>query len=184
MKPRIITPPKFLHDIHGSTTTLFDIILTYLGGIVAAGCIYFLYAQSAFDIPLWKLILLLLISADIGAGVVANFTKGTNQYYSGNTKSNTRIAFIIIHFLHPAIFLFTLDLFSYQTIGLVFYVIITALIINAINTVEAQRIIASFASVLGISLLLILNISNPFLLWFFPLYMIKLFIAFGIRRYN
>ncbi len=183
MKARTINPPKFLHEIHGSTTTLFDIILTYCGGVLAIISIYALYLQSNINISTWKLILLLLISGDIGAGVVANFTKGTNSYYGGELKSKSRIVFILLHFLHPAVFLFTLNLFSAKAIGLVIFVIVSTLVINAIKNKEKQRVIAAFCAVIGIGLLLIIGISNPLLIWFFPLFMIKLFIAFGIRRY-
>jgi len=183
MESRIIKPPKFLHDIHGSSTTIFDIILTYSGGLISILSIYILYLQNNIDIPVWKLVLLLLISADIGAGVVANFTKGTNSYYDGESKSKSRLVFIISHFLHPAIFLYTLNLFSLKIIGLVFFVITSTLIINSIRNKESQKVVASLFMVFGIGAILILEISNPLTLWFFPLYMTKLFIAFGIRRY-
>lgn len=183
MKSRTIKPPKFLYDIHGSSTTLFDVILTYSGGLLAIVSVYFLYLQSDIDVSLWKLILLLIISADIGAGVIANFTKGTNSYYGGAIKKKNRFVFILSHFLHPAIFLFTLNLFSLKTVSLVLFVITATLIINAISNKENQKVIAAFFTVFGIGLLLAIDISNPFLLWFFPLFMIKLFIAFGIRRY-
>ncbi len=183
MKSKTIRPPKFLHEIHGSSTTLFDIVLTYAGGILAIVSIYSLYLQSNLSISTWKLILLLLISGDIGAGVIANFTKGTNAYYGGEDKSKTKIGFILLHFLHPAVFLFTLNLFSVKAIGLVIFVIVSTFVINAIKEKERQRVIAAFCTLLGISLLLTIGISNPLLLWFFPLFMIKLFIAFGIRRY-
>lgn len=183
MTSRTIKPPGFLHDIHGSSTTLSDIILTYLGGIFALITVYVVSFQNNVDIPIWKLILLLIVSADIGAGVIANFTKSTNLYYSGKNKNKSRLVFILSHFLHPAIFLYTLNLFSPKTIGLVVFVIASTLIINAIKNKEKQKVIASFCTVLGIGTLFILEISNLLLLWFFPLYMIKLFIAFGIRRY-
>lgn len=179
----IITPPKFLHDIHGSTTTLFDMLITYSGGIIAMIGVYLLSIQNSLEIPIWKLSLLLIVSADIGAGVIANFTKGTNSYYGGKDKRKSRLVFILSHFLHPTIFLYTLELFSYKTIILVVLVILLTLIINSIKDKEKQKVIASLCLLLGLSSLLIIEIGNPFLLWFFPLFMIKLFIAFSIRRY-
>jgi hypothetical protein len=145
--------------------------------------VYLLYIQNTIDIPTWKLILLLVISADIGAGVIANFTKGTNSHYSQKSKRKSRLVFILSHFIHPAIYFYTLNLFSTKTIVFVVLIIISTLIINAIKNKEKQKIIASFCLLSGIGILLILEMSNPLLLWFFPLFMIKLFIAFGIRRY-
>lgn len=182
MKTKTITPPKFLYEIHGSSTTLFDIILTYSGGLIALISIYILTLQNDIVIPIWKLILLLITSADIGAGIVANFTKGTNSYYSGDTKKKARVIFILLHFLHCATFLYLLDLFTLKTIAIVIFIIISTLLINAMKA-ERQKVIASLFIVLGISSLLVLNITNPFLLWAFPLYMVKLFLGFGIRRY-
>ncbi len=176
-------PSKFLHEIHGSSTTLFDVIITYSGGFLAIISIYILYLQNHLDISILKLILLLIISGDVGAGVVANSTKGTNSYYSGDVKSKSRLVFILLHFLHPAIFLYALNCLSIKTIGLVLFVIVSTLLINAIKNKEKQKVIPSFCTLLGIGTVLIIGISNPLLLWFFPLFMIKLFIAFGIRRY-
>ncbi|WP_162418147.1 hypothetical protein [Cyclobacterium roseum] len=183
MISRTIKPPKFLHDIHGNSTTLFDMILTYMAGLISIVSIYILYLQNNLDIPVWKLVLLLAISADIGAGVVANFTKGTNSYYGGEGKSKLRIVFILSHVFHAAIFLYTLDLFFIKTIGLACFVIMSTLLINAIRNKDGQKVGAALSMVVGIGAILILEISNPLLLWFFPLYMTKLFIAFGIRRY-
>ncbi len=183
MNSKTVRPPKILHELHGISTTWFDIILAYSGGILVIISIYILCLQNNIELPIWKLFLLLLISGDIGAGVVANFTKGTNSYYGGENNSKLRLGFILIHFLHPAIFLYTLNLFSVKTVGLVLFVIVSTLVINAIKNKEKQKVIAAFFTVLGVGGLLVIGISNPFLLCFFPLYMIKLFIAFGVRRY-
>jgi len=182
MKTKQIKPPKFLYEIHGSSTTLFDVIITYSGGIIALASIYILSLQNNINIPAWKLILLLITSADIGAGIVANFTKGTNSYYSGDNKKKSRIIFILLHFFHCLTFLYALNLFSTKTIAIALFIIIATLIINAMIA-ETQKVIASLFVVLGIGLIMTLGIKNPFLLWAFPLYMVKLFIGFGIRRY-
>lgn len=184
MSTKEIQIPPFLHDIHGEKSSLFDLALTYGGALISLSAILILYAQSGLQVAWWQLLLLVLVSADIGAGAVANFTKGTNQYYSGVQKWKTRIMFILTHFIHPAIFFFVLDAFSSFSVVLVVYVIGATLLINSMAGREKQGVVAAFLMVGGISLLLILNISSPFLLWFFPLYMTKLFLAFGIRRYT
>jgi hypothetical protein len=184
METKEISIPKFLHDIHGEKSTLYDMALTYGGGLLATFTVWIIYTQSGLDIATWKLVPLLVIAADIGAGVVANFTKGTNKYYSGDTKKKSRVIFILSHFIHPAIFFFSLNLFSIHTVVLVTFVIASTLLINGNKDYEKQKVIAAFLIGVGLSLLSILNVSNPFLMWFFPLYMIKLFLAFGIRRYT
>ncbi len=184
MNSRLIHPPKFLHDIHGSSTSMFDLLLSYGGGAIASLCVFIMQYNSALQLPTWKLIILLLISADLGAGVVANFTQGTNAHYSGAQNKSKRLLFIFSHFIHPALFFFSLNLFSIKSVGIVFFVILSTLVINSIHSYERQKVAASFLLIVGFCLMYIIGISNALLLWFFPIYMFKLFIAFAIRRYN
>lgn len=184
MRNKEIVIPKFLHDIHGEKTSLFDMLLTYSGGLISLSVVVLIYAQSEISVAYWKLLLLALISADIGAGAIANFTKGTNLYYSGADKRKNRIIFIISHFIHPGLFFFVTDTFSIFSILLVVYVIGSAFVINAIAKREQQGVVAAFLMVVGISILMVSEITNPLLLWFFPLFMIKLLLAFAIRRFT
>ncbi|MBK6266086.1 hypothetical protein JKA74_13665 [Marivirga sp. S37H4] len=184
MKTKEINIPPFLHDIHGRKSNIFDLTLTYSGAIVALSSVLIIYVQSPLNVQWWKLLLLALVSADIGAGAVANFTKGTNQFYSGTHKRKSRTVFILSHFIHPAVFLFVIDGFSMFSAFLVVFVIGGTFLINSIGNKEKQAVVAAFLMVVGIGFLLIVKLTNPFLLWFFPLYMTKLFLAFAIRRYS
>lgn len=183
MSTKRLSIPPFLQDIHGEKSSLPDLVLTYSGALVSLAAILIIYGQSGLQLPWWKLLLLGLVSADIGAGAIANFTIGTNQYYSGVQKRKSRITFILTHLLHPAIFFYVLEAFSVISGLLVLYVIGATLLINALAGSQKQAVVAAFFMVSGVSLLLIGQMSSPFLLWFFPLYMVKLFLAFGIRRY-
>ncbi|HAA10403.1 MAG TPA: hypothetical protein DCE41_01415 [Cytophagales bacterium] len=183
MRSKEIQIPKFLHDIHGSKSTPRDLLLSYGGGLLAAATAYYLWVGQGATGPVWKLVLLLLISADIGAGAVANFTRGTNGHYSGPEKRKTRLVFIFSHFVHPTLFFFALNVISPVAIGMTLLVIASTLVINQVTEVERQRVVAAFLLVLLISLLFVSGISHPLLLWFFILFGVKLFLAFGIRRY-
>ena len=182
MENKEIIIPSFLHEIHGERSTWFNLIMTYSGGLIAASAVLIIYAASAMTLPYWKLVIMAIICADVGAGVIANFTKGTSQYYNG--KKRSQIIFIFSHFIHPAIFLFVTELYSTTTIFLVLFIIVSTLVINGVGGREKQGVIAALCVTIGISLIFILNISNPLLLWFFPLFMVKLFLAFGIRRFT
>ena len=184
MLKKEIAIPKFLHDLHGETTTLLEVALTYFGGLVSVTALWAISLKSDPEMVWWKFILLLVVGADIGAGVVANFTRGTNKFYSGDEKKKLRINFILLHMLHPAVFLFVLNSFSASSLLLVVFVLAFTFLINSIRDTETQRALAAILIVVGISLLLLQSASNQLLLWFFPLYMIKLFLAFGIRRYR
>lgn len=182
MGDKEIMIPAFLHEIHGEKNTWFNLIMTYGGGLIAASAVFIIYANSAMALPNWKLVIMAIICADIGAGVIANFTKGTSRYYNG--KKRSQAIFILSHFIHPAIFLFVTQLYSAATIFLVLFIIISTFFINYISGREKQGVIAALCITIGISLIFILDFTNPLLLWFFPLFMIKLFLAFGIRRFS
>lgn len=179
-----ITIPKFLHDLHGETSTIPEIALTYLGGLISVAALFAISLQSETDIVWWKFVLLMLTGADIGAGVIANFTRGTNKFYSGHEKKKQRINFILLHILHPAVFLFAINTFSAPSLLLIIFVLAGTFVVNAVKETEFQRVIAAFLVLCGISLLVLQPVSHQLLWWFFPLYMIKLFMAFGIRRYR
>lgn len=184
MLKKEIVIPKFLHDLHGETSTPSDVALTYFGGLISAITLFAIYLQAGPEMAWWKLLLLLLTGADIGAGVVANFTRGTNKYYSGDKKKKQRTGFILLHMIHPAIFLFALKSFSASSVLMVAFVLAFTFVINSLNEPQNQRVLAAILVVSGMCLLLIWPVSHEMWWWFFPLYMIKLFMAFGIRRYR
>ena len=91
---RKIKIPKVLQELHGEETTVFNLIIVYLFGIISA-LIIVLYANSVEYISLWKLILLFIISVDIFSGIIANFSFSTNKYYREHRK--LRFIFILLH---------------------------------------------------------------------------------------
>jgi len=63
------------------------------------------------------------------------------------------------------------------------YVLCTTFIINNIKERRLQESLASFFVLIGISMLVVLLGNNPLFFWFYSLYMVKLILAFAVRRY-
>lgn len=104
MNQRTIRVPEVLKELHGERTRISTLIAVYLTGLVVAGGIVFQLLPAGFSA--WKYVLVGILYLDISGGAVANLSTSTNQYYRG--KTGLRIVFILLHILHPALFIVVL----------------------------------------------------------------------------
>lgn len=172
--------PKFLHDIHGESPTLDEILITYVAAIFSAATVYWLCLP--YGISVWHRVLLIIIAADIGAGVVANYTGSTNLYYSQNPRS--RMIFIISHLLHPAVFCYALGTLAVVDAVVVTYTVCGSFVINQIKDTRNQEKWAAFFVVCGFTLLSLFADIQLLKFWFYGLFMVKLLLAFAVRRHK
>ena len=100
MIPKEITLPKALHELHGETTRISALVMAYLAGLIVAGVT--VCAVLPAGLPVWKVLLVGFLYLDMAAGMVANLSTYTNQYYQ--RKPRLRTGFILLHCLHPALF--------------------------------------------------------------------------------
>jgi len=174
---RIIEVPKYLHELHGERTSRLDLLATYLVAIVATTLI--VYMGLDLSLPFYKFILLGVLAFDIAGGVTANFTSGTQHFYS--KKSKLRYRFISLHVLHPSILMFVFPgSYIYIIILSVFTLIVIALL-NGIKNESNQRVLASFFTVIGVTLSFVMEISEPIVQLMMVLFIIKLIISFSIK---
>lgn len=74
---REIKVHRFLWKLHGKSTYQLDLVLTYTLAVI----LLIFNVAFSLSLPLWKIVLIAILSIDIGGGVVSNFTKGTISYY-------------------------------------------------------------------------------------------------------
>ena len=170
--------PKVFHELHGKTSHVSTIIMVYLAGFTAAGLI--LSQIIGIELPLWKIILVGILYVDIGGGVVANLATSTNQYYQGKPK--LRIGFILLHLVHPALFMLVFPVFwlYFGFVGL--FTLASTLVINEIGDTEFQQNLAALLIVIGVAGSFFFEAPLPILYSFAPLFMIKLILGFSVRR--
>lgn len=89
-------PPAFW-KLHGKKAKAIDLILTYLLAVLVM--LYNLVEAESF--PVWKFILIAILSLDICGGVVSNFTDSTIAYY--RNEGSSPHAFIWFHLLQSAL---------------------------------------------------------------------------------
>lgn len=96
---RTIRIPRFLHEVLGEEQSALEIALVALGGLTAAAA-FAAIASSGAASSLARLVAIIL-AADLGAGAIANFTRGTSDYYA--LRPRLRWVFIAIHVHLPLI---------------------------------------------------------------------------------
>ncbi|GGG96181.1 hypothetical protein GCM10007415_34260 [Parapedobacter pyrenivorans] len=83
MKNKVINIPKPLWKLHGKQAYKQDLIMTYLIAVI----VMLVNLKTGNGLVLWKVIVVAILSIDIGGGVVSNFTRGTINYYQESKLS-------------------------------------------------------------------------------------------------
>jgi len=180
MRGREIAIPRALWELHGERSTVFDLVLVYATA-VAFGVVALVFAWSRVaDLPWWKSLLLFLVAADASGGIVANFSPFTDRYYA--ERPGHRWVFIFIHVVGPALLYVLFDGRLAYWVFLYVYTVAAASLVNVVQDRSRQEVAAAALAALGIVILLPLGLDVPFLAWFAPVYVIKLVLAFAVRR--
>jgi hypothetical protein len=175
---RKVSVPGYLHELHGENPDLLTLISTYLIGLITG--LLVICKLGCNTLSVWKTVLLFILYFDIAGGIVSNFSSSTRQYYRKNEK--LRISFILLHLLHPGLFIMLFPEYVYYFTYAGFYTILSCLILNKINIIENRQTTASFLLVIGILISFFFNLPFNILYTFAPLFMIKLIIGFSDRR--
>ena len=173
-----INLPRIFHELHGQKTRLSTLILVYLAGVAVAGLVISQILPE--KLPIWKICLVGILYVDMGGGVVANLSTSTNQFYQA--KPCLRIGFLLLHFLHPGLFILAFPIaWSYFIVtgGLT---LLSALLVNAFKDAEFQQNLAATLTLVGIAVSFFFEVPMNILYSFAPLFMIKLILGFSVRR--
>lgn len=102
---KTINIPKSLWKLHGKEAYKSDLILTYLLAII----VMIFNMLNIKDLALWEIIIVAVLSVDIGGGVISNFTKGTINYYRESDLSPH--LFVWFHALQTLALMFVYNAF-------------------------------------------------------------------------
>ena len=178
MQNKKIKIPKYLHELHGEYTDIFTLIGTYLASIISG--ILVLIFTCDLGLAVWKSILLFVLYGDIAGGAISNFSSSTKEYYRSNKR--LRLPFILMHLIHPALFILLFPDFADYYIYVGLFSILACLIVTRINIIEIQLTTALILLLLGISFSFFFKTQVNFLFSFAPIFMIKLIIGFSVDR--
>lgn len=175
-----INIPKSLHEVFGEKQSILEISATIIFALTGTCLIYFLLYQPAADLETWRVLLGFILIADVLAGCIANFSRGTNNFYAASAKS--RLVFIAIHVHLLAIAWLLTAPFDYALL-IWFYTIVSALTVNYFKGQPLQTFIS--ASLLCSGLFLVLLVPLP--TWFLitsVFFMMKVTFSFAVDHYR
>ena len=138
MQDKKIQVHKFLFELFGRETTKFDLLAIIICSVSFAGLI--LQQKWNAEISTFKLIILIILALDIAGGVIANFTKGTNNYYSESLRK--RYLFIFFHLLQPSILIWIFPTELQAILGISILTLISSIIVINVKNQYNQKIIA------------------------------------------
>lgn len=171
---------KSLYDLFGRETTGFELFLILFGSITLTIATQILCLGS--ELSLTKKVLLSLLTLDIGGGIIANFTEGTNDYYSEDVKR--RYLFIAVHILQPLILSWIFANNTLAILTLTVYTLFCSFVVTSIQQQNAQKTIAATMLLIGIILTSLLKFLPHVLELILLVYTIKLILAFSVNWTN
>ena len=171
---------KGLHDVFGEKQTVVELVCTVIFAWGGTLLIYlFLYRPNVQETN-WMTLLGFVLVLDVLAGCVANFTHGTNQFYSQRPKN--RLVFIVVH-VHLLAIAWLLSA-PFQFAVLVWsYTIVSALLINHLRGYRLQVFGGALLMCCGFLGLLLLPVAT----WFLAVslfFMMKVIFSFAVDHYG
>ncbi|MCG1008846.1 hypothetical protein J4760_02130 [Salinicoccus sp. ID82-1] len=168
--------PKLLHELFGRRTTKAELAIVLASCILLSSILLFHTFDEWSELAVWKMILLVILTLDITGGVVANVTKGTNEYYQGSPEA--RLVFLTIH-VQPLILGWIFGNFSLCAIIWIFTISV-AWIITRIEKRDLQRTAGMASALLGLGILTLLSDTHFILNGLLALYVLKLVFSFAV----
>jgi hypothetical protein len=167
---------RFFSELFGHETTVFDLLAIVTSSFSFAGIALFLSWNA--DISILKKVVLAMLALDVAGGVVANFTRGTNNYYADSLRK--RYLFIGLHLLQPLmlIWIFPSDLIAILCVSL--FTLTSSILVLNINNKDNQRVGAITLLLVCFLLSAVSNFNEPLAQMTLQLFSIKLIFAFSV----
>jgi hypothetical protein len=168
---------NYLRVLLGQETTSFELLTIVIGSVSLAGLtIFFTWNE---DFSGLKKIILTILALDIGGGVVANFTTGTNKFYAESLRK--KYLFVFFHLLQPSILIWIFPNELLAIFSGTIYTLTSSFIVLRLKSTHDQRIIAVTLLVLSMILSALLNYTDPVAQLIMHFFSIKLILAFSVN---
>ncbi len=168
---------RFFHELFGKETTTLDLLAIIISSVSFAG-LTLIFKWDA-DLSVIKKTLLIILALDIGGGVIANFTNGTNNYYAESISK--RYLFVLFHLAQPSLLIWIFPSELLAILGITLFTLTSSIIVLNTKKQYNQRIVAITLLLFSLFLSTILNYTDPFIELIMHLFSIKLILAFSVN---
>jgi hypothetical protein len=174
--------PPFLNEIFGENQTAFEIVIILIFGTGLTTSLFIKFPEMTQSVVWWRSCLAFVLTLDVIAGCVVNFTHGTNTYYSAASYQK-RVLFILIH-IHLLAIAWLLEINLLTVVIAWGYSIACALMVNSLLGNSLQKFIAAVLLVGGVFFAVITETVPAYFLIIIVLFMLKIQYAFPVDHYG
>jgi len=171
---------RHLHDVFGEAQRPGQLIAILGFGIAVPAILAATSPDLVRSVPPWRAVLALLLVLDIAAGCVANFTRGTSDFYAARPRN--RWIFIAIH-LHLVAVAALLDADLAPAIAVWGYTIAGAIAVNRLAGKPSQTFIGGLLLAVGLAGIGLWPGLPPFMTVVSALFMLKVLFSFAVDHY-
>lgn len=168
---------RFFHELFGQETTTLDLLAIIISSVSFA--VLTLFVKWNADITITKKIILTILALDIGGGVVANFTTGTNNYYAESLRK--RYLFVLFHLLQPSILIWIFPSELTAILGVSLFTLTSSIIVLKIKKQYNQRIVAITLLLLSLILSTLLPYTDSLTQIIMHFFSLKLILSFSVN---
>jgi len=169
--------PEFLYEVLGEKQSILEVFCTIIFALIGS---WIIYSLADIEFWTWQTVVAYILIADVLAGCIANFSFGTNEFYSKRPKNRLVFIFIHIHILAIAWLLSE----PMDTALIVWgFTIASAFLVNSLKGKSIQCFIAANLMCYGIFLLIYLSLP----VWFLMIsmfFMIKVLFSFSVDHFD
>jgi hypothetical protein len=165
--------------LHGERPSAGGLILTYTVAIFAALVVVVRPAARPSLFLWWEIAIAALVAADLAGGVVANFTESTNHFYA--RKKRLRVIYLLLHLLYPLVLFFVMNGPVEIWAAIPLFTVAGALLVTALPP-PVQPPVAAAVVAVGLMVAFSWHVITPPLVWFAPLFLVKLVLGFSVQR--
>jgi len=169
--------PEFLFEVLGEKQSIVEVSCIVIFALLGS-CV--IYSVAGIESSSWQTVAAYILIVDVLAGCIANFSYGTNEFYSKRPKN--RIVFISIH-IHILAIAWLLSQPIDTALIVWGYTIASAFVVNALKGNPIQNFIAANLMCYGVLLLIFLSLP----IWFLMVsmfFMIKVLFSFSVDHFN
>ena len=167
--------PSALHEVLGEQQSRLALVLVAVAAVMPVLAV----SPALADVAVWRGILAALLVADIGAGAIANLTRGTTDFYAARPR--LRWVFITVH-VHLPLVALLLDLALTPALVAWAATIVAATVVNLLVRHPEQRVVAGLLLAGILCGLPLLPDQSPALLIVSALFATKVAYAFAVDQ--
>lgn len=172
---------RHLHDVFGQAQQPGQLAAILGFGIAVPAILAMMSPELIGAVAPWRAVLALLLVLDIAAGCVANFTRGTSDFYAGRPRN--RWLFIAIH-VHAVAVAALLNLDLTASIAVWGYTIAGAVLVNLLAGKPAQTFAGGLLLAIGLTGIALWPGLSPFMRAVCALFMLKVLFSFAVDHYR